>query len=75
MIKRLLILTLAAISFCGCVTTKIIDWVPVTFQIRVQDAQGHDLLDPANDNTWLAGTTIHFRGITVDLDETGIRLL
>ncbi|MBQ8048625.1 MAG: hypothetical protein IJV84_03640 [Bacteroidales bacterium] len=72
MIKRILILTLAAISFYGCVTTKIIDWVPVTFQIRVQDAQGHDLLDPANDNTWLAGTTIHFRGITVDLDETGI---
>lgn len=30
------------------------------------------MLDPANDNTWLVGTTIHFRGITVDLDETGI---
>ena len=72
MIKRILILTLAAISFCGCVTTKIIDWVPVTFQIRVQDAQGNDLLDPANDNRWLAGTTIRFRGIVVGLDETGI---
>ena len=68
--KRILILVLAAISFCGC--HKIIDWVPVTFQIRVQDEQGKDLLDPSNDNSWLIGTTIQFRGITVDLDETGI---
>lgn len=70
MIKRILIIALAAISFCGC--HKIIDWVPVTFQIRVQDENGIDLLDPANDNTWLVGTTVHFRGITVDLDEAGV---
>lgn len=68
--KRILILTMAALSLCGCL--KIIDWVPVTFQVRVQDEQGKDLLDPSNDNSWLIGTTIRFRGITVDLDETGI---
>ena len=39
---------------------KIIDWVPVTFQIRVQDEQGKDLLDPAHDTTWLLGTKIHY---------------
>ena len=57
----------AVICLCSC--AKIIDWVPVTFQVRVQDARGKD---PADDNSWLIGTKIHFRGITVDLDETGI---
>lgn len=66
------IFSIISIITCLSGCTKIIDWVPVTFQVRVQDAQGKDLLDPANDNTWLVGTTIHFRGITVDLDETGI---
>lgn len=65
-------LTIIAALVCLCACVKIIDWVPVTFQVRVQDVQGNDLLDPANDNTWLTGTKIHFRGITVDLDETGI---
>ena len=69
-IKRLLIVILAAVNLCSCM--KCIDWVPVTFQIKVQDEHGKDLLDPANDNTWLLGTSIHYRGITVDLDETGI---
>ena len=68
--KRILILIAAVACLSGC--GKIIDWVPVTFQIRVQDALGNDLLDPANDNRWLVGTTIRFRGIVVDLDETGI---
>ena len=68
--KRILTIMAAVICLCSC--AKIIDWVPVTFQVRVQDAQGKDLLDPADDNSWLIGTKIHFRGITVDLDETGI---
>lgn len=68
--KRILIIMAAVICLCSC--AKIIDWVPVTFQVRVQDAQGKDLLDPADDNSWLIGTEIHFRGITVNLDETGI---
>lgn len=68
--KRILTIMAAVICLCSC--SKIIDWVPVTFQVRVQDAQGKDLLDPADDNSWLIGTKIHFRGITVDLDETGI---
>ena len=61
---------LAAICLSSCM--KIIDWVPVTFQIRVQDEQGKDLLDPANDNTWLLGTKIHYRGVIIDIDETNI---
>lgn len=48
--KKLLIFMLSAISFCSC--AKCIDWVPVTFQIIVQDEQGKYLLDPTNDNTW-----------------------
>ena len=68
--KRLLIYVLAAFSLCSCM--KCIDWVPVTFQIRVQDEGGKDLLDPENDNSWLLGTRIHFRGITVEIDDTGI---
>ena len=70
--KRILTLLLMIACVVSCTKFKIIDWVPVTFQIRVQDVQGKDLLDPANDNSWLAGTKIHFRGITIDLDETGI---
>ena len=61
---------LAAICFSGCL--KIIDWVPVTFEIMVQDEQGKDLLDPENDNTWLLGTTVWFRGIEVALEKKGI---
>ena len=61
---------LAAICFSGCL--KIIDWVPVTFEIMVQDEQGNDLLDPENDNTWLLGTTVWFRGIEVELEKKGI---
>ena len=70
--KRILILLLAAMSICSCSKFLIIDWVPVTFKISVQDGQGKDLLDPVNDNTWLIGTRIHFNGRTADIDETGI---
>ena len=63
-----ILLTIACLGSC----MKIIDWVPVTFQVRVQDEQGKDLLDPANDNSWLIGTKMHLRGLTIDLDETGI---
>lgn len=68
--KRLLLVILSVLSISSC--TKCIDWIPVTFKILVQDEQGKDLLDPANDNSWLAGTELSFRGITVELDETGI---
>ena len=61
--KRTLFILLAVLCLNGCM---IIDWVPVTFQVRVQDENGKDLLDPANDNTWLIGTHISFNG-TSDL--------
>ena len=57
--KRTLFILLAVLCLNGCM---IIDWVPVTFQVRVQDENGKDLLDPANDNTWLIGTHISFNG-------------
>ena len=38
----------------------------------MQDAQGNDLLDPEKDNSWIIGTVISFRGITVELNEESI---
>ena len=40
----------------------IIDWAAIHFNIQVVDANGKDLLDPSNDNSWLLGTTISFMG-------------
>lgn len=68
--KRLTIFSIILFCLCGC--AKTIDWIPVTFKVRVQDAQGNDLLDPEIDNSWIIGTTISFRGITVELDEESI---
>ena len=67
--KRILIVLLAALCLNGCL---VIDWVPVTFQVRVQDENGKDLLDPANDNTWLIGTHISFNGTSDTLEEGDI---
>ena len=67
--KRTLFILLAVLCLNGC---KIIDWVPVTFQVRVQDENGKDLLDPANDNTWLIGTHISFNGTSDTLEEGDI---
>ena len=64
-----LILAAAVLSVNSC---RIIDWAPINLRVQVQDSEGNDLLDPENDNTWLLGTTISFRGITVDLEETNI---
>ena len=67
--KRTLFILLAVLCLNGCM---IIDWVPVTFQVRVQDENGKDLLDPANDNTWLIGTHISFNGTSDTLEEGDI---
>ena len=69
--KRTLFILLAALCLNGC-NIKIIDWVPVTFQVRVQDENGKDLLDPAYDNTWLIGTHISFNGTSDTLEEGNI---
>lgn len=69
-ILKIAIIAIAALSAGSCM--KIIDWVPFNLRVRVQDSEGKDLLDPDNDNSWLLGTTITFRGIVVDLDETDI---
>ena len=67
--KRTLFILLTVLCLNGCM---IIDWVPVTFQVRVQDENGKDLLDPANDNTWLIGTLISFNGTSDTLEEGDI---
>lgn len=54
--KRILVILIAIICFNGCNKDMIIDWAPITFKIEVQDSQGNDMLDPANNNTWLIGT-------------------
>ena len=63
---------LSAVLFCLFGGAKTIDWIPVTLKVRVQDAQGNDLLDPEKDNSWIIGTVISFRGITVELNEESI---
>ena len=71
--KRLLIILIAIICLNGCEKhSMIIDWAPITFKIQVQDSQGNDLLDPANDNTWLIGTEISFRNQSEVMDENDI---
>ena len=69
--KRLFLAAVVSVLFlCGC--GRIIDWVPVTFYVEVQDAEGKDLLDPANDNSWLIGTEISFNGKLETIDEQDI---
>ncbi|MGN1232096.1 MAG: hypothetical protein ACI4UJ_01455 [Candidatus Cryptobacteroides sp.] len=68
--KRIAILSIILLCLCSC--AKIIDWVPITFKVRVQDAQGNDLLDPEKDNSWLIGTTVSYRGIIIEIDEESI---
>ena len=76
--KQVLTILIAIVSLTGCEgdmfidKDMIIDWVPITFKIQVQDSQGNDMLDPANDNTWLIGTEISFRGESDVLDENDI---
>jgi hypothetical protein len=71
--KRVLIILIAILCFNGCEKERIIiDWVPVTFKIQVQDLQGNDMLDPTNDNTWLIGTEISFRNYSEVMDENDI---
>ncbi len=66
--KRVFLAVVSALFLCGCVG-RIIDWVPVTFYVEVQDKDGKDLLDPANDNSWLIGTEISFNGKIETIDE------
>ncbi len=68
--KNLFFAAIIALSLCGC--GKIIDWVPVSFYVQVVDAEGKDLLDPANDNSWLIGTEISFCGKSEVIDQEDI---
>ena len=70
--KRVLIILIAIVCLNGCDKDLIIDWAPITFKIQVQDSQGNDMLDPANDNTWLIGTEISFRNQSEVIDENDI---
>ena len=71
--KRILVILIAIICFNGCDKERmIIDWTPITFQIQVQDSQGNDMLDPANNNTWLIGTEISFRNYSEVMDKNDI---
>ena len=70
--KHILTILILFASWTGCDKDMIIDWAPITFMIQVEDAQGNDMLDPANDNTWLIGTEISFRNQSEVLDENDI---
>ena len=72
--KRLLIAFAFVLCLTGCeklplLGGMIIDWYPVVFDIQVVDANGKDLLDPSNDNSWLLGTTISFMDKKDTLDQ------
>lgn len=68
--KRLFFIAVMALSLCGC--GKIIDWWPINFYIQVVDAEGKDLLDPENDNSWIVGTQISFYGESELIEEEDI---
>lgn len=70
--KRILTAIIIAVTALSANSCRITDYTPINLRIQVQDSEGKDLLDPANDNSWLLGTTITFRGIVVELDETNI---
>ena len=70
--KRILTAIIIAVIALSANSCRIIDYTPINLRVQVQDNEGKDLLDPANDNSWLLGTTITFRGIIVELDETNI---
>ena len=73
--KRILVILIAIICFNGCDKESElleIDWVPITFKIQVQDSHGNDMLDPANNNTWLIGTKISFRNYSEVIDKNDI---
>ena len=63
---------LLTVSFTGCEKLGgnggggdwIVDWVPVSFFLRVVDEGGRDLLDPENPNNLIDGTSITFKGNT-----------
>lgn len=63
---------LLTVSFTGCEKLGgnggggdwIVDWVPVSFFLRVVDEGGKDLLDPENPNNLIDGTSITFKGNT-----------
>lgn len=38
------------------------DWAPIEFYVKVLDSDGKDLLDPSNDNSWVIGTVLDFKG-------------
>lgn len=62
--KLILLLVMAGLTVsCG----KMVDWTPVNLCIEVHDRDGNDLLDPANDNSWLEGTVMIHDGMETPL--------
>jgi hypothetical protein len=71
--KRYLFALAVILCIAGCdklpVSDLIIDWYPVNFYIQVVDADGKDMLEPSNGNTWLLGTTFEFMGKKDTVDQ------
>lgn len=62
-----LMLSLTAFTSCEKIGEGwIVDWTPVSILIRVTDGDGADLLDPANPDNMIDGTTITFKGETYE---------
>lgn len=60
------ILAVATIMGCSEVIGEgwIVDWTPVSITLRVQDANGNNLLDPDIENSWAESVIIAFQGKT-----------
>ena len=60
--KKFLLISIVSLMTMACVSSCIIDWVPVVLEITVEDTDGNDLLDPAGDLSWLEGTVLTHNG-------------
>ena len=66
--KRILVLVLAAISFCGC--AREIDWAPWSLYVIVENSDGKNILDTDTYDQILSGTVLTYRGVEYELELT-----
>ena len=66
--KRILVLVLAAISFCGC--AREIDWARWSLYVIVENSDGKNILDTDTYGQILSGTVLTYRGVDYELELT-----
>lgn len=72
--KKIFLIALTVLGLSTLVSCEefgedwIVDWSPVKILIEVHDKDGNDLLDPDNPNNLIKGTTINYRGETLEVN-------